>query len=36
VAVALVVHPSYNTNTDEIRGLLEENVKQILPRSKVS
>jgi holo-[acyl-carrier protein] synthase len=36
VAVALVVHPSHNTNTDEIRGLLEENVKQILPRREIS
>ena len=36
VAVALVVHKSHNTNTDEIRGLLEETVKQILPRSEVS
>ncbi len=36
VAVALVVHKSHNTNMDEIRGLLEESVKQILPRSEVS
>ena len=36
VAVALAVNQSLKIDTSEIRGLLEENVKQILPRSEVS
>ena len=36
VAVALAVHRSHTSDTNEIRELLEETVKQILPRSEVS
>ena len=36
VAVALAVNQSHKPETDVIQGLLEETVKQILPRSEVS
>jgi holo-[acyl-carrier protein] synthase len=36
VAVALIVHKSHKPNTNEMRGLLDRTVKQILPRSEVS
>ena len=36
VAVALAVHQSYASNMSKLQGILEETVKQILPKGEVS
>jgi holo-[acyl-carrier protein] synthase len=36
VAVAIAVHKSYTSNIDEVQGILNQTVKEILPKGEVS